>query len=86
MREHVVRLLDSMRAHANDADMCMREFSKPSMYRAYIWYFNLIPGPTHDLKHLFLIFNTNFFCAEAKFTIIELEKCAKIQRRTWMHM
>lgn len=28
MREHVVRFLNSMGAHVNDADLWMREFSK----------------------------------------------------------
>lgn len=46
-REHVVRFVDFMGAHANDTNLCMREFSKSLTG----WYINPKLGSAHDWKH-----------------------------------
>lgn len=40
-REHVVHFLNSIGAHAKDADLCMIEFSKSLTDKAYISCFSL---------------------------------------------
>lgn len=71
-REYVVSFLDSIRAHAQNVDVCIREFSKPSTDWPYTWYVNLKPGSMHDQEHLVSLFNTKFFCTEAKFVVAEI--------------
>lgn len=39
--EHVVSFLESICAHAHDAVLCLRKFSKSLIDRAYTWYVNL---------------------------------------------
>lgn len=51
--EHVIRFINSSGAHANDADLCMREFSESLMY------VNLISGLMYYWEHLISLFNTN---------------------------
>lgn len=44
-REHVVRFLDSIRAHANDVDLCMRV----TIYDGWVYLVHqLKPGSMHD--------------------------------------
>lgn len=64
--------LDSMGPHAHFANLYLKEFSKSLTDRTYTWYVNLKPGTVHDGEHLISLFNTNFFFAEAKFTLAEL--------------
>lgn len=41
-----------MGAHANDANLCTKEFSKSLTDQAYTWNNNLKPGSMHDWEHL----------------------------------
>lgn len=62
MREHVVWFLDSIGAHAKEANLCLREFLKSLINQAYTLYVNLKLGLVHDLKHLVLYSRPNSFC------------------------
>ncbi|GKU89659.1 hypothetical protein SLEP1_g3772 [Rubroshorea leprosula] len=42
--EHVSKFLDAMGVHANNRDLCLREFSKSLSDRAYTWYTTLPLG------------------------------------------
>lgn len=69
----VVSFFYSMGAHANEADLCVREFSKSLKIRAYTWFVSLKPGSVHDDEHIFSLFKSKFFCVEAKLTLLELD-------------
>lgn len=40
--------------------------------RAYTWYVNLKLVSVRDFEHLVSLFNTKFFCVEAKFFVAKL--------------
>lgn len=66
------RFVDAMGPFAYNPELCLREFSKSLIDRAYIWYLNLKLGSIQDWDHLVNMFNSKFFCGEAKFTLAEL--------------
>lgn len=61
-----------MGTFVHNPELCVREFSKSLIDRAYVWYLNIKPGLIHDWDHLVTLFNVKFFCGEAKFTLAEL--------------
>lgn len=64
--KHTVHFLECKEAHTNDGDLFMREFlksDKPGLYLVC----QLKPGSMHNWEHLVSLFNTKFFCGEAKF-------------------
>lgn len=63
-----------MDAHAHDANLCLEDLLKPITNRAYACYVNLKPSMVHDWEHLVSLFSTNFLHAEAKCTLVELDK------------
>lgn len=65
----------------NDEDLYMREFTKSLTEQAYTWYVNLKPWWIHDLEHLGSLFNTKFFCTEAKSTLVEHNRSRRSPRR-----
>lgn len=71
-KEHVSCFFDSLGKYAKDLELCLREFSKSLIDRAYTWYLNLKPGTIQDWDHMVAAFNTKFFFAEAKYTLAEL--------------
>lgn len=70
----------------------LRKFSKSLTDRAYTWYDNLKPGSVRDCEHLVSLFFCaeehilKFFCAEAKFSLVELGHISLRQGMTWMPM
>lgn len=52
--------------------LCLREFSKSLICRAYTWYGNLKPWSTRSWEHLRSVLNAKFFYANAKFSILKL--------------
>lgn len=59
---------------AHNLEFCLREFSKSLTDRTYVWYLNLKPGSIQDWDHLVTLFNDKFFCDEARFTLVELDR------------
>lgn len=76
-----MRSLDSIDYHAHDTNLRLREFSKSRTNKAYTWYVNLKPWMVHDWEDLVSLFNTKFFHAEAKYTLIELSRIWQVLRR-----
>lgn len=72
MKEHVSRFLDSLGKYEKYPELWLREFSKSLTYRAYTWYLSLKPGTIQDWEDMVGAFNTKFFFAEAKYTLVEL--------------
>lgn len=60
---HVARFLDSMGKYARDQELCLQEFSKTLIDRAYTCYFNLKLGLIQDWEHMVAAFNTKFLFA-----------------------
>lgn len=71
-REDVVCLFDPMGAYCNNQNLYVHEFSKSLMDHAYNQHVNSKPGFVHDRKHHVSLFNTKFFCADAKLTLVQL--------------
>lgn len=66
---HVVRFLDPMSAHAHEANLCLREFSKSLTNRAYIWY--VITRKGSRLRIPRRIVQHKVLRAEAKFSLAD---------------
>lgn len=62
----MVLYLDSVGPFAHDAALCLKEFSKSLVGRAYTWYINLKSGSIHCWVHLISSFDSKFFCVEVK--------------------
>lgn len=54
-REHVIRFLDSIGSHAQNVDLCLREFLKSLTDKVYTCHVNLKPGMVHDWKHFIIV-------------------------------
>lgn len=71
-KEHVSHFLDSMGNYATGPELCLLEFSRPLMNRAYTWYLSIKIGTIQDWEHTIATFNIKFFFIEAKYTLVEL--------------
>lgn len=69
---HVRRFLDLLGVFSYDSTLCLRGFSKSLIDIAYTWYANLKLGSLHDFEHLISLFSSKFFCAKARFSLVEL--------------
>ena len=70
--EHVNKFLDSMGPFAGNGDLCLREFSKSLIDRAYTWYSILQPGSIATWDDMVESFCSKYFHGEEKVTIITL--------------
>ncbi|XP_058180082.1 uncharacterized protein LOC131298621 [Rhododendron vialii] len=73
-QEHVVRFIESLRAHALDTNLRLREFSKSLTSRAYMWYVNLEPYSIATWEEMVNNFYAKFFQVLEKVTVISLTK------------
>lgn len=80
-----MHFLDSMGPFTSDRTMCLKEFSKSLIDKAYTWYVNLKPGSVGDWEHLVSMFNTKFFMLR-KFSLTELGPMSQRLRENWTHM
>ena len=64
--------MDSIGPFAGDRELCLREFSKFLIDRAYTWYFTLQPNSIPTWEDIVESFCTKYFCGEEKVTIITL--------------
>lgn len=73
IQQHVVRFLDSMRAHSSDWDFCLREFSKSLIDHTQGMRFK--PGSVHDLEYLVS------FCTTLSFSMMKLLYIGRITKK-----
>lgn len=73
-KEHVVRFIESLGAHAANSNLCLCKFSKSLTSRAYTWFVNLEPYLITTWEEMVNIFYAKFFQVREKVTVISLTK------------
>jgi hypothetical protein len=67
--EHVSKFLDAMGPHVGDSNLCLREFSKSLIDRAYIWYATLQPTSVKTWDDMVEMFCGKFFRVKERVTL-----------------
>uniref|UniRef100_A0A2N9I104 Retrotransposon gag domain-containing protein n=1 Tax=Fagus sylvatica TaxID=28930 RepID=A0A2N9I104_FAGSY len=70
--EHISKFLDSMGPFAANGDLCLREFSKSLVDRAYTWYTVLPAGSIRTWEDMVESFCSKYFHVEEKITLRQL--------------
>uniref|UniRef100_A0A2N9H521 Uncharacterized protein n=1 Tax=Fagus sylvatica TaxID=28930 RepID=A0A2N9H521_FAGSY len=70
--EHISKFLDSMGPLAAYGDLCLREFSKSLVDRAYTWYTVLPTGSIRTWEDMVESFCSKYFHVEEKITLVNL--------------
>ena len=70
--EHISKFLNSMGPFAAHGDLCLREFSKSLVDRAYTWYTVLLAGSIRTLEDMVESFCSKYFHVEEKITLVNL--------------
>jgi hypothetical protein len=70
--EHISKFLDSMGPFAAHGELCLREFSKSLVDRAYTWYTVLPAGSIRTWEDMVESFCSKYFHAEEKITLINI--------------
>jgi hypothetical protein len=70
--EHISKFLDSMGPFAAHGDLCLREFSKSLVDRAYTWYTVLPVGSIRTWEDMVESFCSKYFHVEEKITLVNL--------------
>uniref|UniRef100_A0A2N9HSS8 Integrase zinc-binding domain-containing protein n=1 Tax=Fagus sylvatica TaxID=28930 RepID=A0A2N9HSS8_FAGSY len=70
--EHISKFLDSMGPFAAHGDLCLREFSKSLVDRAYTWYTVLPAGSIRTWEDMVESFYSKYFHVEEKITPCQL--------------
>uniref|UniRef100_A0A2N9G8A8 RNase H type-1 domain-containing protein n=1 Tax=Fagus sylvatica TaxID=28930 RepID=A0A2N9G8A8_FAGSY len=70
--EHISKFLDSMGPFAAHGDLCLREFSKSLVDRAYTWYTVLPAGSIRTWEDMVESFCSKYFHVEEKITLVNL--------------
>ncbi|GKV46432.1 hypothetical protein SLEP1_g53416 [Rubroshorea leprosula] len=70
--ENVRKFLDAMGAHADDKDLCLREFSKSLSDRSYTWYITLPSSSVHSWDEMVEQFCQKYFQSEERIAILDL--------------
>ena len=70
--EHISKFLDSMGPFAAHGDLCLREFSKSLVDRAYTWYTVLPVGSIRTWEDMVESFCGKYFHVEEKITLVNL--------------
>uniref|UniRef100_A0A2N9FVR8 Reverse transcriptase domain-containing protein n=1 Tax=Fagus sylvatica TaxID=28930 RepID=A0A2N9FVR8_FAGSY len=68
--EHISKFLDSMGPFAANGDLCLREFSKSLVDRAYTWYTVLPAGSIRTWEDMVESFCSKYFHVEEKITLV----------------
>ena len=71
--EHVSRFIHTMGLYAGDRELCLREFAKPLVDRAYTWYSTLRPGSIKTWDKMMERFCTKYYPGEDKVTFQSLQ-------------
>ena len=66
--EHVSRFIQTMSLYARDKELCLREFIKSLVDRAYMWYTTLRPGSIKTWDEMMERFCANYYPGEDKVT------------------
>uniref|UniRef100_A0A2N9FRU5 Retrotransposon gag domain-containing protein n=1 Tax=Fagus sylvatica TaxID=28930 RepID=A0A2N9FRU5_FAGSY len=70
--EHISKFLDSMGPFAAHGELCLQEFSKSLVDKAYSWYTVLPPGSIRTWEDMVESFYIKYFHAEEKITLVNL--------------
>ena len=70
--EHISKFLDSMGPFAAHGDLCLREFSKSLVDKAYTWYTVLPAGSIRTWEDMVESFYSKYFHVEEKITLVNL--------------
>uniref|UniRef100_A0A2N9FYK3 RNase H type-1 domain-containing protein n=1 Tax=Fagus sylvatica TaxID=28930 RepID=A0A2N9FYK3_FAGSY len=70
--EHICKFLDSMGPFAANGDLCLREFSKSLVDRAYTWYTVLPVGSIRTWEDMVESFCSKYFHVDEKITLVNL--------------
>ena len=70
--EHDSKFLDAMGPHVGNGNLCLREFSKSLIDRAYTWYTTLKPDFVRTWDDMVEVFCTKYFHVEDKITLLTL--------------
>uniref|UniRef100_A0A2N9GQ00 Integrase catalytic domain-containing protein n=1 Tax=Fagus sylvatica TaxID=28930 RepID=A0A2N9GQ00_FAGSY len=70
--EHISKFLNSMGSFAAHGDLCLREFSKSLVDRAYTWYTVLPAGSIRTWEDMVESFCNKYFHVEEKITLVNL--------------
>jgi hypothetical protein len=70
--EHISKFLDSMGPFAAHGKLCLWEFTKSLVDRAYTWYTMLPPGSIRTSEDMVESFYSKYFHAEEKITLVNL--------------
>uniref|UniRef100_A0A2N9GC74 Reverse transcriptase domain-containing protein n=1 Tax=Fagus sylvatica TaxID=28930 RepID=A0A2N9GC74_FAGSY len=70
--EHISKFLDSMGPFTAHDDLCLREFSKSLVDRAYTWYTVLPAGSIRTWEDMVESFCSKYFHVEEKITLVNL--------------
>ena len=71
--EHVSRFVHTMGPYARDRELCLREFAKSLVDRAYNWYTTLRPGSIKTWDEMMERFCAKYYPSEDKVTFQSLQ-------------
>ena len=71
--EHVSRFIHTMGLYAGDRELCLREFAKSLVDRAYTWYTTLRPGSIKTWDEMMERFCAKYYPGEDKITFQNLQ-------------
>ena len=71
--EHVSRFVHTMGPYARDRELCLREFAKSLVDRAYTWYTTLRPGSIKTWDEMMERFCAKYYPGEDKVTFQSLQ-------------
>ena len=76
--EHISKFLDSMGPFAAHGKLCLREFLKSLVDRAYIWYTMLPAGSIKTWEDMVKSFCSKYFHVEEKITLVNLHSTKQL--------
>jgi len=80
--EHVSRFVHTMGPYAGDKELCLREFAKSLVDRAYTWYTTLRPGSIKTWDEMMEKFCAKYYPGEDKITFQNANGEAETWRRS----
>jgi hypothetical protein len=76
--EHISKFLDSMGPFTAHGELCLREFSKSLVDRAYTWYMVLPVGSIKTWEDMVESFCSKYFHIEEKITLVNLHSTKQL--------
>ena len=71
--EHVSKFIHTMGPYARDRELCLREFAKSLVDKAYTWYTTLRPGSMKTWDEMMERFYAKYYPGEDKVTFQSLQ-------------